>query len=236
MTDYLGATTLPVSATAQPIGDPLRQMLGDFLQAAIRTGCGAAWNQIGGGGNVVERVETNDPSDNTFVTSKLPCLAIYREERARKFTIDADDISHRESTVTALWVPPVAVQHWKARRESFYQGIEAVVMSAVRRGRTPGWRRLGDTDPRAAAEGSVVATSIGAMRPLHYGLTFEDIMITIEMPEAPPKKFPALKMSFQIWENLSESLSDYTNTAEGTYRTNGDEETDADVALPGSSV
>jgi hypothetical protein len=236
--DHLGALSLPVTATPAElehgaVGDPVRYMLGGFLQAAIRAECQAAWVKIGGGTNVVERVEGNDPTDNTFSTTKLPCLAMLREERGRQFTLDADDVSHRESKIVALWVPPLAVQNWKARREPFYQAIEGAVIKACRAGRTPGWRVAADTDAFAATEGSQIVTWIGSMRPIWLGLTFEDFTITIEMTEAPPKKYQALKITFPIWEGLTENATGLApNTAIGTLRTNLDPTTDQTVTMP----
>lgn len=175
-------------------------MVGDFLQAAIRDGCQTAWAAIGGGTNVVERVEVNDPSDNTFHTSKLPALFVYREARARKRQAVAADMSYRSSQVTALWIPQLAVQAWKANREAFFHGVECAVLTAVERARATSWTRAGDSDPFAAAEGSDIGTATSLLRPLYDSVEFEDFILSIDILNQPTKNYPALKMTFLIWE------------------------------------
>lgn len=209
MTESVGILPVPVTATAREqadhvVGDPVRLRLGEFLQAAIRAGCQSAWEAIGGGTNVCERVEVNDPSDNTFSTTKLPALFIYRESGGRLWEHLSADFSYRTSILTALWVPPTAVQEWKARRESFFQAVESAVMSAVANGRTPGWVLTGDTDPIAATEGSEITSALGIRYPLyHGGVTFDDLPLTIEMRDGNTKTFPGLKISFKVQEMLT---------------------------------
>jgi len=212
--------------------DPARLYLGEFLQAAIRAGCGAAWNAIGGGTNVVERVEVNDPSDNTFTTAKLPCIVVMRENRDRKFEQIADGVRVRNAKLVALWIPPIAAQFHRANRESFFQTVEAVVDEAIVRSRTPGWVVPGDTDPRAAAEGSLLNYWMGALYPLALNLDFSDFTVEIEVPEMPSKKYPALRMLFQYQEQAVPSGSVQPNTAVATIEANEDSSFIQDLTLP----
>lgn|SRR5512145_96401 len=234
--DTLGALTLPVAApstTDTPIGDPLRAKLGAFLKAAVEAGCSTAWTKIGGGTAVVERVEVNDPNDNTFVTTKLPCLVVMRGQRNRKPQFIAEDMRYRETQVLALWVPPVAVQHYRAARESFYQAVEAAVDAAVWRGRTSGWIDTGDTDPLATTEGSLIETRLGLLRPLAYGMEFSDVDVTVEMVGATAKKYPALQMAFSIWEQETLDFTKVVNTGEFELEINdGTDTQDQTFPLP----
>jgi hypothetical protein len=200
--DPVGVLDLPVNYTADTTGDPVRRYLGDFLQSGIRAACQAAWAKLGGGTNVVERVEVNDPKDNTFSTAKLPAIFVYREDRSRSWDLVAADIGDRVSTIVALWVPNVAVQEWRAKREPFFQAIEATVMDVCDRERTPGWKLSRDTDPNAAVEGSHISTAMRVLRPISYGVSFDDYTVEVEMADKSKKAFPALKISFKIWEQM----------------------------------
>lgn len=234
MTDTLGALTLPVDPAQTPVGDPLRMMLGQFLQAAIIADCQAAWGALCGNSSVCERVEINDPNDNTFVTNKLPCLAIMREGRSRKPVQNADEIRYRESQVSALWIPPVAVQRDRAAREGFLQAVEAAADKAVENGRTPGWVVAGDTDPLAQQLGSYIGTQLGLLRPLSYGVEFSDVNVGIEIPQQPTKNYPALKITFQLWEKWEFDTRGVheTQAMEATIVTNLDDLTEQEFVYP----
>ena len=203
MTDALGLLDLPVQIT-EPSGDPLREAIGSFTQAAIRYYCSDAWAPIGGGTNVVERVETNDPSDNTFHTSKLPCLAVFRDDRNRKTIMVSDDVGYRETNIVMLWIPQVAVQQHKARRESFFQAIEAGLSVAFLRGRVPTWIVPGDTDTASAYKGSHIGNQLGLYRPIQRSdLRFDDHMLTIEMMAAETRRYPALRIMLTLQECIT---------------------------------
>ena len=230
MTDTVGALSLPVAAPADPdaaalaaTGDPLRRILGDFLQAAIRDGCQAAWAVIGGGTNVCERVEVNDPTDNTFVTSKLPCLAMFRDDREPLTPVQlADEIRYHQGKVVALWIPPVAPQKPRAVREPFFRAVTAAIDTAIRRGRTPSYKVTGDTDPLTATQGSLVERYLSVVRPLCYGITFSDFTVTIDMQQGDSKKYPALRIMFDLWEDVTLGFAAVTHTASATIITNSD--------------
>jgi hypothetical protein len=203
MTDRLGNLTLPVEIT-EPAGDPLRETLGSYLQAAIRYYCADAWAAIGGRDNdPCARFETNDPNDNTFHTSSLPCLALYRDDRNRKVVYLGNDTSYREANIVLLWIPPVAVQEHKARRESFFNAVEGAIVLGLSRGRVPTWIVAGDTDPVSQYRGSHIGNQLGLMKPLQHGdIRFDDFTLTIEMLGAPPRKYPALRGMLTIHEQL----------------------------------
>lgn len=228
MAGALGILTLPVTAPSSPsadacVGDPLRQKLGEFLQAAIRANCQAAWAGIAGvNSNVVERIEVNDPKDNTFVASKLPCLAIFRTERQRKFEQMGDDVRVRRSKIVVLWIPPVAVQWHRANREPFFQAVEAAIDEAVVRGRTPTWVDTGDTETRAATEGSLIDSRLELLYPLALDMQFDDFSLEITMPGAEPKKYPALMATFGIVEQGQITGTTNPNTGEATFVVNED--------------
>lgn len=206
MTDYLGALQLPVPAADEqlpqiPVGDPFLRSFGEFLAAAIRRRCQTAWSSIGGGTDVVERVETNDPTDNTFSTSKLPCMALWRAGENDDDERICDDVYESKSDITVRWIPQPAVQHWKANREAFSRAIRAAVAEAIRDERTPDWVVDGDTDPHAAVRGSCITTHLRLYRKIASFKMKEELLV-IEMPNLPPKQYPSIKFTFPISEVL----------------------------------
>jgi hypothetical protein len=215
-----------------PVGDPLRQYLAEFLQAAIRAKCGAAWAAIGGGTDVCNRVDTNDPNDNTFSTTGLPCIIVMRGERDRKVRVIAEEIKARISKVHALWIPPLAVQNWKAHRESFLQAVEAAIIDGIERDRIPTWKRTGDTDVATPTMGSSIVRACRVLRPLDLEMSFEDSEVTVQMRDAEAKKYPCLKATFTVWEAREVTTTGAVNTVTGTHRTNGDTTTDYTETLP----
>jgi hypothetical protein len=203
MPDTLGLLDLPVAVT-EPAGDPLRQAIGSFTQAAIRYYCADAWEQIGGGRNVCHSVATNDPSDNTFSEATLPQLAVYRDDRNRKTIMVSDDVGYRETNIVMLWIPQVAVQQHKAIRESFHQAIESALSVAFLRGRVPTWIVPGDTDSVSAYKGSHIGNQLGLYRPIQRSdLRFDDHTLTIEMLGTEPRKYPALRIMLTLQEGLA---------------------------------
>lgn len=204
MSDTVGALTLPVPETT-PAGDPLRAILGSYLQAAIRYYCTDAWQKIGGyNSDPCARFETNDPSDNTFVAAHLPCLALYRNDKNRKVVYLGNDISYRECNIVALWIPPPEPQDKNARRESFLNAIESAIMAGLTRGRVPTWIVDGDPDTSASYRGSHIGTQLKLMRPIHQGdIRFDDHTLTIEILGQPPRKYQGLLAMFTVWEQYT---------------------------------
>lgn len=231
----IGALTLPATPSETAVGDPARQMLADFFAAHLNAKLQDAWAAIGGGTQVVERVDVNDPNDNTFHTNKLPLLCVFREKSKRPFEILADGIAARRSSFVVLWIPPPATQQWKAKREGFSAAVDAAIFQALKVERTPGWKIIGDTDPRAAAEGSRIGAALNLLRPIAYEASSDDITITIEMVDAPAKSFPGVKVTIPVLEELTEDAGTVPNTAIATYRTNGDATTDTTVNYPGEA-
>lgn len=163
MAGNVGLLTLPAAAPSIPfdkipVGDPLRQVIGDFLAAHLNANLQVMWTAIGGGTKVVERVETNNPDDNTFVTSKLPCLCVFEAESKHHFERKADELWTRSRELTILWIPPIAVQYHKARRESFKTAVGGAIMHALMLERTPSYVASGDSDPLAATRGTNIFT------------------------------------------------------------------------------
>lgn len=235
MTDTLGLLQLPALATDDPVGDPLRKILGQFLAAHLNAKLKNAWNELCPG-NVVERIETNDPADNTFVASKLPCLAVYDANRPQQFEQLSDDIELRRSQIAILWVPPPVPQGHRAKREAFSKAVTAAIFNALRRGRTPTWKYTGDTDPLTATRGSYINNILHLFQPIHLGATAEDAVLQIEMrgdPQGPPAKYPATRVLVNVVEEHTEGLEGVVdNAGAGTWRTNGDATTDFEQTYP----
>ena len=227
MTDVLGMLSLPASASDNPVGDPLRQVLGDFLAAHLNATLQTAWNKLANGTKVVERVEVNAPSDNTFVASKLPCLAIYcdTERKPAEFERETDDILLRRRQIVALWVPPPVPQEHRAKREPFNDAVSAAIMNALRRGRTRTYIYPGDTEALASTRGSWIQGILQLRQPLHYKFTIGEVPLEMSIrgdSTMTPAKYPAVKATIHIVEQMTEGLDADIgpNLAEGTYTVN----------------
>lgn len=215
MTDLLGNLPIPVGAE-EPVGDPLRRTLGEYLQAAIRYYCSDAWNSLAPGTDVCGSVATNDPSDNTFASQRNGSLAVYRDDKNRKVVYLGNDTSYRECKIAVLWIPPVAVQVHKANRESFFAAIESAMIAGLTRGRVPTWIVDGDTDTTSLWRGSHIGNQLGLMKPLQNSdMLFDDYTITIEMLGAEPRKYPSLRCMFTIWEQYQLDATINTSAAAG---------------------
>jgi hypothetical protein len=222
MADLLGNQTVPVGAE-EPVGDPLRKTLGEYLQAALRYYCADAWNKLAPGTDVCGKVSTNDPSDNTFVSQRDGSLAVFRDDKNRKLVYVNDGMAYRECKLAVLWIPPVAVQVHKAARESFFMAIESAMFAGLIRGRVPTWIVSGDTDTTSTWRGSHIGNELGLMKPLQNSdLVFDDYTITIEMLGAEPRKYPSLRCMFTIWEQYQADPTINTSAALGLPQVDGD--------------
>jgi hypothetical protein len=200
--DHVGALELPVNTRDLPIGDPLLGILGAFMQAAIRKGCSRAWQEIGGGTDVCERVEYNDPNDNTFSITKLPALFLFRDRESSTEEWLADELCELKSEVTALWVLPVGVQYWRAIRSPFVHAIHGSLGRAFRDDCVQGYFVRGETDPLALLQGSSLLQAASLMRPI-LTIRVKPTVVEVKVNKlegADATRYPAVQIQIPISE------------------------------------
>lgn len=164
MADTYGKLALPVPVTSgvvppvQAGGDPLVGYTADFLKAVLTAQCLTAWQQVAPTVPVVRTVKLDDPTDQDFNARDLPTLYVFRDEDIATQTTEwlACDYRYATSKIHVWWVMPNVAQATRAIRYAFLNAIDKAIDQAVERGRDPSWVVTGDTDPQAAASGSML--------------------------------------------------------------------------------
>lgn len=150
---------VPVPEDGQAPGDPLLDILLAFCKAVINDAGGAAWRKIAASDKQLPVMQTYawDPLRGGIAKQNLPALFLFRS-----FNEPSDWVAHdyfvRPSQLTMYWVPPpVAKQELRGRQSAFFNVIQSAVDSVIDpEARDPSFVVPGDTDPRAADEGSLL--------------------------------------------------------------------------------
>jgi hypothetical protein len=213
--DHWGALPLPAvaPATGAAPGDPALTYLLGFLKAFLQDDANltAAWTIAGVAPSqpIVNRAFAHDPNEGAFNEASLPALYGWRSEMQAPEQL-ADDVRTRASTITLLWVFPMATQANQAVRRPIFNAIAHAVDLAVERGRTPSFVVPGDTDPNAAFLGSNVWTwmafwqlRMGAARPAKLDVPVKTATAT-EI-----RHYDAIQITLSLEEDLSVDMSRY---------------------------
>lgn len=165
MTYLFGPLQVPVPAPDDPenqaAGDPFLDTLTSFLQAALNADLQGLWARIHPGvvGPIGEPVPisavfTHDPDESSFSDSKLPALYAWRSEEPRH--VDwSQEWSKSISTVSVLWIPPLAQQEHRRIRQPFRNAYAKALHKNLWLGRNTAWVVDGDTEAKAADYGSL---------------------------------------------------------------------------------
>lgn len=214
MPDAFGLVQAPVqvAASGTASGDTILTTIGAFLQAFLNDKAQTAWTAIAPNTKVVESAWADEPP-SSFSTKDLPALFVYRTGETKEEWV-GDGILLSTSEITVLWVMRAATQDTQKKRVAFRNAIGKLVNLGIERGRTPGFVVVGDTDPLAATQGSLLYPRLGAWA-LNYRKskprTFMD-----QMPaKAEQQPFDALEMTLELQEQLTIGLDKYT-TVVGT--------------------
>lgn len=156
--DTFGLLPIPVTVdTSAALGDPaLTKMLAAFA-AVLNAHGSTAWGTTGQPTvPVVKTVYPHNPEHAVFAEKALPALYLYRlgaQEPPFQLT---DDVRLTSDMLRLLWVPSSASQEHQRIRAPFANAVVKILDNFIHRTRDASWVDAGDTDPRAAAEGSIL--------------------------------------------------------------------------------
>lgn len=156
MADVFGSLTLPAPAPAsgKAVADPLLDVLLAFFSACLTDSLTTAWQARCPGQPIVRASFALNPNEHGISSNDFPALYAWRSKFGPTKRA-ASDWYLRQSTISLMWVPEPSATERMATREPIINGIDAAISDALESvGRTPGWVVSGDTDPRAADEGS----------------------------------------------------------------------------------
>lgn len=151
-----GGTSIPAVApdAGEDVTDKTLSLLGLYLKAFINAYGLAAWQAVAPTTLPVKAVFTHDPRKRVFNDRDLPALYLFRVPSKPEQM--ADGYRVMRSTVTGLWVFPLADQDKQRLRDPFSIGITKLVDAALDREdpTDPCFVITGDSDPKAATYGS----------------------------------------------------------------------------------
>lgn len=210
--EAFGPLVFPVTPGS---ADPSLAIVGQFLQAAINDKTAAAWASLMADAPACRSVFLNDPEEIDFNEKFLPSLFLWRDHGVSQ--VIADDIIADIGTLHALWIFPTATQAMQGKRSSFTNAIWKAVVAAVFRGRTPGWTVSGDTDPRAATEGSFLGAFL---REWTLTTTEGRDGQMVEVTADAKRTYSALRMQFELQEILDLGTEHTDASAGGQFSVN----------------
>jgi hypothetical protein len=172
MADTYGAKTLPLagvggSLPATPTaveasGDPLLAFLASYLMTAANARLGAEWGVIAAPNRApaapespIFRAFTHDPEAWDFNDKLLPALFVYRsDDGGGAYEQLTADLRVARDTVILFWIPRSTPQTRRADQARFASKLFALFDTLLEENRDPTWVVEGDTETRAALDGS----------------------------------------------------------------------------------
>lgn len=156
MSNILGALALPIPVPEpdDSAGDPLLELLGEFLTAVINEECSAAWQGMAKDGTeAVNAVFTFDPKRRPIESKKFPALFIWRTEDGADRQVG--DLHISTNNICILWVQPSTANGPKmSRRDPFWHGVMSAARLALTTDRHPAWTHEDDDTDGGAFYGS----------------------------------------------------------------------------------
>ncbi|WP_394847398.1 hypothetical protein LZC95_08025 [Pendulispora brunnea] len=198
MGDRFGLVTEPVARVSdgEAAGDPALSRLGAYLQAYMNANGSAAFSQVMPSAPLVRAVFGHNPEDVVFSERDLPALFLWREEADAEYV--AEDYLLETSDVSLLWVFPPAPQANQRLRQSFVNATWKLANLAIEAGRTPGFVVVGDMDPRAKTEGSLIYPYLGVWSIILRRRRRRTFVET--MADSPSRRYAALEMNIELRE------------------------------------
>jgi hypothetical protein len=171
MADTYGSLPFPIAAPGdgETASDHALDVLLAYLKAFLNHYGATAWQSIykankDPGNLPVVGTFAHDPEYDNFNERDLPAIFLFRNGGQVAEDI-AEDIRTTHSSLTMWWVFPAdKAQDRRARQRPFLNGIAKLVDQAFRKERDPAYVIVGDTEPTAAIEGSVVLVHAGIER------------------------------------------------------------------------
>ena len=162
------ALPAPVAAEDEAAGDPLLDVLGDFLVAVLRADVAATWKRVcpnaslgvvNGPTNAGRGHFTFDPRKGKLLDPRLPSLFLFREDQTpEQLTLD---IRKTQTKVVAWWVLPRSKDlHDARRRDAVSNAVIKAFDRALYDARHAAWVVPGDlAKPEALAVAFATSTS-----------------------------------------------------------------------------
>lgn len=210
MSDRFGLLTLPMTEVGDPdveaVGDPMLDVLGAFLKAAVNADVGAGWRVANPISPLpITTIQTHNPDKSRFTDSELPCLFLYRISWP-KLTPYSQEWKASVSQVAALWVPDLAEVETDAARDPMRNAVARAIHRNIERGRNPAWIVEGDDDPKTADYGSFLLSFLNVTK-----IQVLDIKPMPLMVQRAQKDYPydGLLATLEVTEVLEPLLDDY---------------------------
>lgn len=216
MSDREGLLTLPMVEGGDPreeaVGDPLLDVLGSFLQAAVNADTAAGWASVSpratspkAGAVPIAHVFRHNPDKSSFDSNRLPGLFLWRSNWP-KLTPYSQDWKAQVSHVSAMWVPSSEAFEKDAYRDPMRNAIAKAIHRNVERGRNPAWKVPGDTDPKVDDYGSFLLRHLNVTKIQTLNITNIPLSVT-----KGDKTFPydAMLAVFEVTELMIPTLDDY---------------------------
>lgn len=218
MADKYGATIFPVPVVADTgefppeavAGDPLLGYLANFVTKIVRLNCEAVWKSVSPSTPIIKTVYADEP-ENGFSAEWLPCLFVFRPGRETRELVEtfeqvADEYRFMKSRVVARWIMNPVQAANNRRRNSIFDAVRKAIDAAVNIGRHPAWIVPGDTDLKAALQGSSLCNFSGAASIELDHAAPGQYRHKMALP-APDKLYDELKLSFVVEELLNRDLN-----------------------------
>lgn len=216
MSDREGLLTLPMVEGGDPrdeaVGDPLLDVLGSFLQAAVNADTAAGWASVSpratapkAGAVPIAHVFRHNPDKSSFESNRLPALFLWRSNWP-KLTPYSQDWKAQVSHVSAMWVPPSETLDKDALRDPMRNAVAKSIHRNVERGRNPAWKVPGDTDPKVDDYGSFLLNHLNVTKIQALNITNVPFSVT-----KGDKAFPydGMLAVFEVTELLVPTMDDY---------------------------
>lgn len=146
-----------------------------------------------------------------FDDSKLPALYLWALKG--QFERLASDLVADVRTINILWVIEGGQEDHQTKRVPMFNAVAKTIRRAIHVGRDPGWVVEDDTDPVAEAEGSLLMAQAKISRIAVGPYQPQNLEIFVVDGEGRPMPFPALAMSFDVTELLTEDPTRFTHPA-----------------------
>ncbi|WP_394849697.1 hypothetical protein LZC95_19870 [Pendulispora brunnea] len=207
MGDRYGLVTAPVAPAGadEAAGDPALTHLAEFLRAWLNANAMEAFGHLMPRLPPCREAFCHDPEEVSFNERDLPAIFVWREGGNSERI--ADDYHVETSELALLWVVPPSPQAKQRIRQPFANAIWKLVDMGIERGRAPGFVVAGDSDPRAASEGSLIYGYLGAWS---IDLRRRRRRTFVEaMSDSPARRYPAVEMTLELRELQEYDLGRY---------------------------
>lgn len=201
MSDKYGGLTVPAqlpdeTLPAKPV-DRVLDCIGDYLRAVLIANIGDMWKAVAPGMSpVVRRVFTADPEDVLLNESHLPALFVWEPDMGNH-TQYADDWWTTDRTIVVLWMFDPGGIEKREFRMRVQNALTSTIHHELAMGRNPAWVDPTDTDPTAAARGSVLVRRCGLVslpKPQHS----QRVPITITRENSDPVSYRGFRTSVLV--------------------------------------